>query len=149
MFLPRALSAITDAKNAVARLQEVFSAETMGDSPIKIDPEQESALRVVNASFEWEISAQSRDKVKNKGKDGKASGKDSGKSDDEKGEAIDEVVDAQDSDATLPESAAKRRPFRMANISLEVPRGSLVAVVGPVGSGKVRHPLPVSPCKRI
>ncbi|KAI0321790.1 ABC protein [Amylostereum chailletii] len=115
MFMPRALSAITDAKNAIVRLQEVFHSEVMDDSPIAINPNQKPAVKVVEASFEWEETprvAEAAAKGKSKSKELLAA--------------------AVDSELTLPE----RRPFRMSNISLEVARGSLVGIVGPVGSGK-------------
>jgi ATP-binding cassette subfamily C (CFTR/MRP) protein 1 len=42
-------------------------------------------------------------------------------------------------DATVPVSKEDRQPFELKSIGLKVPHGSLVAIVGPVGSGKVFH----------
>jgi ATP-binding cassette subfamily C (CFTR/MRP) protein 1 len=42
-------------------------------------------------------------------------------------------------DATVPMSKEDRQPFELKSVGLKVPRGSFVAIVGPVGSGKVIH----------
>ena len=81
MFLPRALSTLTDAQNALDRLTDVFEAETM-EVQNNVKPDLDVALRVKNATFRW-------------------------------------------ADAT----------FSM-NLSMDIPRGQLTAIVGPVGSGK-------------
>ena len=53
MFLPRALSATTDAQNALVRLHKVFSAETKDPAEaITINPEQKLAVEVKAATFE-------------------------------------------------------------------------------------------------
>lgn len=105
MFLPRSLSAISDAKNALGRLSNVFHAEIITEAPFVTDPGQSDALIVKDATFEWEAVANSNVK-------------------DEKGD--DEFV------------ADNVQPFQVKNVSMKVPRGSLVGIVGRVGSGKVR-----------
>ena len=115
MFLPRALSAITDANNALVRVAHLFHAETMPEAPITVDTDQELGLHVENATFEWE-EARAIEEDAN-GKDGKGH-------------------DGSDSSTeTLP---VQRRPFQVRSVSMDVPRGTLIAIVGPVGSGKVR-----------
>lgn len=104
MFLPRSLSAISDAKNALGRLSNVFHAEIMTEAPFVTDPNQSDALIVKNATFEWEAVANSNDK-------------------NEKEEDESFADDVQ--------------PFQVRNVSMNVPRGSLVGIVGRVGSGKV------------
>ncbi|ORX36438.1 P-loop containing nucleoside triphosphate hydrolase protein [Kockovaella imperatae] len=52
MFLPRALSSLTDAKNAAQRLTEVFEAETMVQAE-NVDLSCAFALSVKDASFQW------------------------------------------------------------------------------------------------
>ncbi|ETW82987.1 ABC transporter [Heterobasidion irregulare TC 32-1] len=113
MFLPRALSAITDANNALVRVAHLFHAETIPEAPIAVDTDQELGLHVENATFEWE-EARAIEEDAN-GKDGKGH-------------------DGSDSSTeTLP---VQRRPFQVRSVSMDVPRGALIAVVGPVGSGK-------------
>ncbi|WWC98841.1 hypothetical protein V866_005734 [Kwoniella sp. B9012] len=52
MFLPRALSSLTDAQNAIERLTENGHA---------IDPTSEMAISVDNATFSWSVDAQAND----------------------------------------------------------------------------------------
>lgn len=114
MFLPRALSATTDAQNALARLRKVFDAETADPADaIAVDREQEFAVDVKGATFEWEESgappdADARRKKGTKGAEGSAKA------------------------AAAPTTMANT-PFRVREISMAVPRGTLVAVVGSVG----------------
>lgn len=79
---------------------------------------QDVAVKVEKAIFEWEESAPQE--TIGGGKNHKK-----GKTREKKSEAKD---GEKKSDAT---------PFRVRDVDLEIPRGQLVAVVGPVGSGKV------------
>lgn len=110
MFLPRALSNIADSRNALNRLTLAFQAEVLTDVPFVIDPAQELALDVKDASFEWE-SPKERDKPSSEAK----------------------------SSAKLKEVDAdpmNQQPFRVQNIDMRIPRGTLAGIVGRVGSGK-------------
>ena len=102
MFLPRALSAISDARNALQRLEKVFHAELMSGEPFEVDKEGEWAVCVKEAVFEWESM--------------RMEGNNGGKKD---------------------EGEKDRKPFQVRLKEFKVERGSLVAIVGPVGSGKV------------
>ncbi|KAF5371833.1 hypothetical protein D9615_009539 [Tricholomella constricta] len=99
MFLPRALSATADARNALARLTPVFYAEVMEDISFTVVPDQEYALEAINVTFEWEIFASQPTEA------------------------------ASDANTPIP-------PFQVRDINMRVSRGSLVAIVGRVGSGK-------------
>lgn len=90
MLLPRALTAITDSRNAFQRLTKVFEAELMPDDIVVFDRSQQYALNVQDAIFEWE--------------------------------------------ETQGETTTK--PFQVKNITMQIKRGSLTAVVGRIGSGK-------------
>ena len=54
LFLPRSLSATADARNALARLSPIFHAEVVADVAFTIEPTQNLALQVKDATFEWE-----------------------------------------------------------------------------------------------
>ncbi|KAH9481477.1 Multidrug resistance protein fer6 [Psilocybe cubensis] len=97
MFLPRALSATSDARSAISRLRRVFNAETRDFDSLFVDHGLKWAVRVEKATFEWEESLSNQD-------------------------------------AAVPHQSLT--PFRVEDIDMHVPRGSLVAVVGRVGSGK-------------
>ncbi|KAI0370390.1 ABC protein [Pilatotrama ljubarskyi] len=115
MFLPRALSATTDAQNALARLTKVFEAETTDPADaFVVDPNQKLAVDVRDATFEWEESRSAGDPEK---------GPTKGPSESQAAK--------QEGNAT---SAAP--PFRIKDVNMAVARGTLVAIVGSVGSGK-------------
>jgi ATP-binding cassette, subfamily C (CFTR/MRP), member 1 len=48
------LSATADGKNALQRLSQVFDADQVKFLEIPIDKELDSAIKVTNASFQWE-----------------------------------------------------------------------------------------------
>lgn len=108
--------AITDAANATQRLYGVFEAETLTETLV-IDEALKPALEVKNATFTWD--APPPDAVEKK--KSKRNHKDKSK-----GPAL-SVPDA-DKD--------QENPFHITNISMSVPRGKLVAIVGAVGCGK-------------
>lgn len=105
------------------RLQEVFEAETRTETKT-IDRDQAEAIRVTNAGFQWltaEPDADASDKESKKKKHGHHHHSKIGKN-------------------TLSGSGAQtpmvREPFKVENLNMTIPRGSLVAIVGSVGSGK-------------
>ncbi|KAI8925132.1 hypothetical protein BC831DRAFT_281166 [Entophlyctis helioformis] len=112
------------------RISEFLLAEETGPNELTdllpADASKDgSALKMDKASFTWETvkNADKKDK-----KDKKA--------------AADAKKDAKDASAETvveTDSAAeetKEEPFKLEDINLSIPRGSLVAVVGSVGSGK-------------
>ena len=112
MWMPRALSSIPDASFALQRLSHIFHAELRGDGIPIIDPSQEYAISVRDATFEWESLEKIGEQIKG---DRRALSPDK-----------DSMVVHRDEPV-----------FRVSNVMLNVPRGQLVAIVGPVGSGKV------------
>lgn len=121
MFLPRALSATTDAQNALIRLKKVFHAPLRDSTPFIINPDQKHALEVSGATFEWEESPSAKD----------------AREKEEKGKKKRQEQRAQNTKQTS-EPGVTAPPFRIRDVTMLVPRGSLVAIVGSVGSGKVR-----------
>ncbi|KAG2145396.1 ABC protein [Suillus bovinus] len=125
MFMPRALSAIPDAFSAIQRLTHVFRADSISEDTLVIDKDQEFALLTKDATFEWELY-----------------GKDSGEAFNSKGARGGDP--SRGKDKTVNEDIAKEKPasgkdtplFQVKNVTMAIPRGQLVAVVGPVGSGK-------------
>ncbi len=111
MFLPRSLSMTADAVNALERLTGLFHAKLITDVPFIVDPMQPEAIRAKSVSFQWEVSS--------------SPAEDSSK----EGALRDSSVGHGDPDP----------PFRVLNVSLDVPRGCLAVIVGRVGSGKVRE----------
>lgn len=112
MFLPRALSATTDAQNALLRLAKVFNADVKKpEDEFDIDVEQKHALIVKDATFEWEETQAMGDALGGPpAKDAKA----------------EKAKEVKESSATGP-------PFQVKDIDMTVQRGTLVAIVGSVG----------------
>lgn len=119
MFLPRALSATTDAQNALERLKKVFHADLRQEDPFRVNPQQKLAVEVKRATWEWEIGneAQMKDDKANK-----------------KGKKHTESLEDRAAEQNEIKDTA---PFRVKDIEMSIARGSLVAIVGSVGSGKV------------
>ncbi|KAI0091325.1 ABC protein [Irpex rosettiformis] len=119
MFLPRALAATTDAQNALSRLIKLFQAPLAEGMSFAIDPSQKLALEVRDATFEWEetLTVKQAKEARAKNKKGK------------------DKEPAKDVSAGM-KSVSDEPPFQVRNIDMLVPRGSLVAIVGAVGSGK-------------
>jgi ATP-binding cassette subfamily C (CFTR/MRP) protein 1 len=140
LFLPRALSAITDSKNAFSRLSKVFHAEVMEEVTFTVDPAQKLALKVEDATFEWEETPTEKERREKESEKKLRQGKDKAKEEKikAKGKKEEQEDKAKEEDAVIPPSGEAAKPFQMKGVNMKVERGTLVAIVGPVGCGKVR-----------
>lgn len=105
---------------------------------LDVDPFMKEALLVEGASFTWHQSASERAKEaedKKKAKSGRGGGRK------EKGREMRADGDGDGEKSTKEGFDAE--PFKIVDISLNVQRGSVAAIVGPVGSGKVRRTVPL------
>lgn len=108
------LSAITDAANATERLYGVFEAEVFEETQIN-DPDLKAAVEIESAAFTWDTPPpQVDDPKKHKHIRGKKQ----------------TVVPAKNI------KSAEEVPFKLHETNLAIPRGQLIAIVGPVGAGK-------------
>lgn len=115
------LTTIADAKNALARICVVFEAELLEETVI-IDENLDAAIEVKGASFTW---------------DAPASNKVSDKKSKSSSEATPNKSTTTDDSKADHEGATKmEEPFKITDLSLTIARGSLIGIVGPVGSGK-------------
>jgi ABC-type multidrug transport system fused ATPase/permease subunit len=116
IFLALSFSSIADARNAIDRLQECFTAELISET-FDRDPELKYALEVENASFTWDSPPPDEGKEqKGMKKDGRSTSKPEPPS--EAKEVKEETL------------------FKLKQIDFNVPRGQLLAIVGTIGSGK-------------
>jgi ABC-type glutathione transport system ATPase component len=127
MFLPRALSAIADARIALARLSRTFHAPLREGEPFVINKEQELAIWAKGAEWVWEVGINPEAAEKDCKKTAKERRK--VEKDGEK-EITERKAEQEKEDDPEPE------PFALKDISLSVPRRTLAALVGRVGSGK-------------
>jgi ATP-binding cassette subfamily C (CFTR/MRP) protein 1 len=121
MFLPRALSAIADARNALERLTVVFEAETLVVANAA-DPTLDIGIRVTDASFEWLVGEAPVEEGTAKG-DRK-----------QRKKAKQLTADPNAADEKAPAEAAP--PFRVEGLNMGVKRGAITVLAGRVGSGK-------------
>ncbi|KAJ7642099.1 ABC protein [Roridomyces roridus] len=122
MFLPRALSAIADSRSALGRLEKVYHAPIRPEGEaFDIDVDMVDAVEVKGASWEWETVASDVEDDKGGKKKGSSKSREADL-EKEKEKELEKEVDA--------------KPFSVRNISFSIPRGTLAAVVGRVGSGK-------------
>ncbi|KAF7289946.1 ABC protein [Mycena indigotica] len=108
MFLPRAMSATADARTALARLSLVFKATLRDGPPFAIDEEMSEAIRIDGCSWVWEGPPPTEEKENKK-------------------TLAPEKTDLDEREL---------EPFGLREITMHVPRGTLSAIVGRVGSGK-------------
>jgi ABC-type multidrug transport system fused ATPase/permease subunit len=115
LLIAMAFGAITDAANALKRLHDVFEAELIMDTRIR-DPSLHFAVELKEASFTWDSPPP---EMNDENEQKRASN-------DEKTGVNSEV----------PPTSEKEKEFKLDKINLEIPRGILLAIVGPIGSGK-------------
>lgn len=137
------------------RFTEFLTADELGE-PYLIDPAQPLALKL-DASFEWETVPSLLDDTAKKGDDKDDTQKALAKMAEEKKKKKEEEKRkkeeakrkkaAQIEDVELPvvspkeqpeKVATEEKPFGLENLHMEIQKGSFVAIVGRVGSGKVR-----------
>ncbi|TFK40264.1 ABC transporter [Crucibulum laeve] len=128
MFLPVSLSAIADAANATERLYGVFEAELLDETHI-VDEDLDVAIEVKGASFTWDSPPPEQEESKKKHGPGQLhSSKTKAKAREEKAKKQLEIDEKAKSD--------EEKVFKIPDVNISIPRGKLVAIVGPVGSGK-------------
>ncbi|KAF9255406.1 ABC transporter [Marasmius fiardii PR-910] len=108
MLLPLSLSSIVDASNATKRLYDIFEAETV-DETRSIDESVDYAIQVHEGTFTWDPPPP---------------------------EAPDKRKPKKCEPAPTEKLLGDSKPFTLPSISVTIPRGQLVAIVGQVGSGK-------------
>lgn len=129
------LSALSDFLVAMGRIGKFLTAEELAES-YTIDVDRKNAVEV-DGDFSWETAGKITESKF--AKDGKGTGRKGGKKDKKtaKGEKSQKqglpltVQDVSNIDAKEDE-----KPFELKNLKLSIPRGSFVAIVGTVGSGK-------------
>jgi len=159
------LNAIADAQNAIERIKQVFLADLQSEDSRKIDPGLPVALRVEHASFEWELPYKPLTKsdtpgrlisrvaeawskalrvAKEKGRGLKKTARRATYAPKGRSEKDTDAKSPtpQEPSTSLPAYDEKhllkkeREVFKLHDIDLEVLRGQLCAIVGPVGAGK-------------
>ncbi|KAG6035349.1 hypothetical protein E4U41_006116, partial [Claviceps citrina] len=149
-LLPQVLGQVTDAWSSMKRIEDFLMQEEQEEDVI-LRPDGENAVEMINAAFTWErttsqdpdqgaISASvAKDK---RGRDVKAAtATGAAPPAPVAADAIKERAKSQASAANAEEDSAstlveEREPFQLHDLSFEIKRNELIAVIGTVGSGK-------------
>ncbi|KAF9528448.1 ABC transporter [Crepidotus variabilis] len=147
MFLPMSIGALAEGKNAMQRLKVVFEAEVMpssgsttSPSSYTIDSKLPYALKVSSATFAWDAPPPDPEeerlafkKLKEAALGGPpAMGPGGGGGRPQKNPNAEREAEELKKKAELE----KEQAFKVQDINMTIARGSLVAIVGSVGSGK-------------
>nr|XP_019044875.1 ATP-binding cassette transporter YOR1 [Kwoniella bestiolae CBS 10118]OCF23805.1 ATP-binding cassette transporter YOR1 [Kwoniella bestiolae CBS 10118] len=132
MMWPMTLSAVADALNALGRLEVVFDAE-LATETLRIDRTQEEAVKIEHASFTWDAAPIEDDdgmmkKLENRYGKNPGAGKGGPQAKEKKTKPLDEKKEKEH----VPEA----KIFQIHDIDISIPKGSLTAIVGAIGSGK-------------
>ncbi|KAI8822865.1 uncharacterized protein EV422DRAFT_612663 [Fimicolochytrium jonesii] len=138
MFLPQLIVGLADFRVALNRITELLMAPELDAQPERVDG-VDYALKVDQGEFEWEQPLGAPVDAKGKQKEGGGSEKTGADKAPAKGksESANPML-SEPSDADVPSatSSVDQGISTLRNISFTVPKGALVAIVGPVGSGK-------------
>ena len=155
-LLPFVLASVTDALVAIRRISAFLRAEEIATLYV-VDPSAEAAV-TVDGDFTWETAHKSEAPQSGgmPGRSGERRGAAGGKKEIKdrknmkkggKGKSDAPVLPTSaapgDSDKKKRQDVEEEKPFALNGIKLTVPKGSFVAIVGRVGSGKVRICVPI------
>ena len=137
-ILPLVISQVVDALSSIRRIQEFLLAEDMHED-INFNPELDDAIIVGDATFTWErtpsreteVASTTLNDAKPKREKAKAESKPQfhKRDDDEAGQKTKDISETSS-------TSTDKVPFSIQNISLNIGRHELVAIIGSVGSGK-------------
>ncbi|KAF9881046.1 ABC transporter family protein [Colletotrichum karsti] len=134
-LLPLVLGQVVDAWSSLKRIQEFMLAEEQ-EEDVVYKPDGDNALEMHHSSFTWERTPTQESEKTVAGRAGKKGPaqsvppKDASKTE----PATSSGDSTGDGASTLVEE--EREPFKLQDLSFEIKRDELVAVIGSVGSGK-------------
>ncbi|KAG6830040.1 hypothetical protein H0H92_002458 [Tricholoma furcatifolium] len=130
-FFPFVLSTFTDALVALRRISKFLLAEEL-EEQFLIDYGRKTAVSV-DGDFTWEVAGKPEEKHSQTDAKGRKKGKKSKKSE----SVLPTSVDPASSSSLGGEDWSEEdKPFELEGLKLKVSKGSFVAIVGRVGSGK-------------
>lgn len=141
IILPMIITSLLDSNISMKRIDAFLKKDER--TPIEIDSNGQDSdkydIQFIDANFEWDISNIEEEKKKrnllccfprkNKSNKSKDDSKDDKKN--ETNDNIDEVVEE-----VVEEEIVEKSFSKLNNINLKIKKGELIAIIGPVGSGK-------------
>ncbi|KAF9067926.1 multidrug resistance-associated ABC transporter [Rhodocollybia butyracea] len=136
IFFPVVLSALSDFLVAMGRISKFLTAEEL-EEPYTIDFNSKYAVDV-DGEFTWETAGKIVESKFARGGPVKGRDKKGGKTTPKSEKSNSLPVTIQDTKNALPGTDTKddEKPFELKNLKFKIPKGSFVAIVGTVGSGK-------------
>ncbi|KAG5729874.1 Multidrug resistance-associated protein 1 [Termitomyces sp. T112] len=134
IVLPIVLASLADLLVALTRISKFLSAEELGD-PYVLDESLPTAVEV-DGDFTWETAGKMP--MKSKGDKIKTATKEEAKTNKGRSKKLDTLPTHMGElvTETREKNSEEDKPFELKNLKLCVPKGSFVAIVGHVGSGK-------------
>jgi ABC-type multidrug transport system fused ATPase/permease subunit len=141
-ILPMVSGQLADTVVALRRINNVINGEELDELPI-IDPKAEYAISVKDGNFHWEAKKEKNSESETDSKLSKNSKNNKIEEIEEKKEKdISNIINDKENENKDKEekednsSEDSYEPFKIKNLNLNIPRKSLTAIVGTVGSGK-------------
>lgn len=131
-MLPLVLGSLAESLIAFRRISTFLKADELAE-PYAVDRDSNIAVHV-DADFAWEVVEKAESKFKTGDKTEKTNDKKMEKTKNEKASPVLPVTALDDEKAS---GKTAEKPFELMNLKMTVPKGSFVAIVGKVGSGKV------------
>ena len=127
MSFPWTLGVLADISVSINRVEEFLLAPELESDRIEDCKDSKNAVEVEHGYFAW-AKEETADEAKDKKKSSKK---------DKKGEAVsDNSLSQSLLDGSLSDIAASKYAFSLEDVSLTVSKGSLVFIIGKIGSGK-------------
>ncbi|KAK7454037.1 hypothetical protein VKT23_011548 [Stygiomarasmius scandens] len=136
ILLPIVLNSMSDALVALGRIQSFLAAEELAE-PYKVDYELKHAVEV-DGDFTWETAGKIEESKFSRGSGaGAGRGGRSGRGgSSNRGRNKGGVLPVNATITAQSQPKAEEKPFELKDLKFTIPKGSFVAIVGRVGSGK-------------
>jgi len=141
-ILPMVSGQLADTVVALRRINNVISGEELDDLPV-IDTKAKYAISVKDGNFYWELKKdkdKDNESMSEDDKNNRKTKKDKNNKEDKnniKEKDITDIDENEQKEKNINNSLKEEyEPFKVKDINLNIPRNSLTAIVGTVGSGK-------------
>lgn len=135
-FLPLVIASSADALVALGRISEYLTAEELVE-PYTIQESSDYAVDI-EGDFVWETAYDPKTNAPKAKKHAQKQKEKDEKAEKKKKEILPTTADHENEKDEDKKESSEDQPFELKNLSFKVPKGAFVAIVGTVGSGKVR-----------
>jgi len=138
--IPFIISEFADSTVAFKRISEVINCEELSET-FTIDPNAKYAISVKDGNFTWEnndskVSTSKNESFSGSGDESSTIVENTPLNEKDIVDGIEDITDEDKDQKDRHSYVSSNKPFTIKNINLNIPRNSLTAIVGSVGSGK-------------